>query len=209
MKKNNLRKSINESVKQFIMEFGSGNSEKAKENRKKMAMASKRAVDNGRDDVYINSVRSITTGGGSKEDLADFNDEFEKLNSQPANNLANEGRNQIKVSESQLFNIIEESVRRILRETYTGDEPYVPNKYPGQMPNFNSKEEYRNWRNKEAQNDWFDWRDDRKCQRTGIQPGYSAFATRAMKDRRDGKMSWNNDKNYNKFQMLKQKNGIQ
>ena len=210
MKKDNLlRKSINESVKQFIMEFGSGNSEKAKENRKKMAMASKRAIDKGDDSVYHNSVRSITTGGGSKNDLADFNDDFEKLNSQPANNLATESRNQIKVSESQLFNIIKESVMRILQEEYTGDEPYVPNKYPGQMPNFHSKEEYRNWRSKEAPNDWFDWRDDRKCQRTGIQPGYSAFATRAMKDRRDGKMSWNNDKNYNKFQMLKQKNGIQ
>ena len=115
-RKNNLRKSINESVKQFIMEFGSGNSEKAKENRKKMAMASKRAIDKGDDSVYHNSVRSITTGGGSKNDLADFNDDFEKLNSQPANNLTSEGRNQIKVSESQLFNIIEESVNRILNE---------------------------------------------------------------------------------------------
>jgi hypothetical protein len=207
-RKNNLRKSINETVKQFIMEFGSGNSEKAKENRKKMAMASKRAVDKGDDSVYHNSVRSITTGGGSREDLGDFNDEFEKLNSQPANNLANEGRNQIKVSESQLFNIIKESVMRILQEEYTGDESFVPNKYPGEMPNFHSKEEYRNWRSKEAPNDWFDWNDDRKCQRTGIQPGYSGLATRAMRDRRDGKMSWNSDKNYNKFQMLKQKNGI-
>ena len=80
-RKNNLRKSINESVKQFIMEFGSGNSEKAKENRKKMAMASKRAIDKGDDSVYHNSVRSITTGGGSKEDLADFNNNWEKLNS--------------------------------------------------------------------------------------------------------------------------------
>ena len=208
-RKNNLRKSINESVKQFIMEFGSGNSEKAKENRKKMAMASKRAVDKGDDSVYHNSVRSITTGGGTKKDLADFNDDFEKLNSQPANNLATEGRNQIKVSESQLFNIIKESVMRILQEEYTGDEPFVPNKYPGEMPNFHSKEEYRNWRSKEAPNDWFDWNDDRKYQRTGIQPGYSGLATRAMRDRRDGKMSWNSDKNYNKFQMLKQKNDIQ
>lgn len=117
-RKNNLRKSINESVKQFIMEFGSGNSEKAKENRKKMAMASKRAIDKGDDSVYHNSVRSITTGGGSKNDLADFNDDFEKLNSQPANNLATEGRNQIKVSESQLKEIIRESVERILNETF-------------------------------------------------------------------------------------------
>ena len=115
-RKNNLRKSINESVKQFIMEFGSGNSEKAKENRKKMAMASKRAIDKGDASVYNNSVRSITTGGGSKNDLGDFNDEFEKLNSQPANNLANEGRNQIKVSESQLKEIIKESVMRILEK---------------------------------------------------------------------------------------------
>jgi hypothetical protein len=208
-RKNNLRKSINESVKQFIMEFGVGDSKEAKENRKKMALASKRALDKGNDEIYHKSVLAITNGGGSKEDLVDFNNNWEKLNSQPANNLATEGRNQIKVSESQLFNIIKESVMRILQEEYTGDEPFVPNKYPGEMPNFHSKEEYRNWRSKEAPNDWFDWRDDRKCQRTGIQPGYSAFATRAMKDRRDGKMSWNSDKNYNKFQMLKQKNGIQ
>lgn len=208
MKKNNLRKSINESVKQFIMEFGSGNSEKAKENRKKMAMASKRAIDKGDDSVYHNSVRSITTGGGSKSDLADFNDDFEKLNSQPANNLANEGRNQIKVSESQLFNIIKESVMRILQEEYTGDEPFVPNKYPGQMPKFNSKQQYRQWCHDEAPDDFFDWQNDRKFQRTGIQPANGGLATRAMKDRRDGKMSWNNDKAYNRFQSLKNQKGI-
>ena len=139
-----------------------------------------------------------------------YDEDFDDvLNGQPANNLAAEGRKAFKVNESQLKDIIRESVMRILQEEYTGDEPFVPNKYPGEIPNFRSKEEYRNWRSKEAPNDWFDWRDDRKCQRTGIQPGYSAFATRAMKDRRDGKMSWSSDKNYNKFQMLKQKNGIQ
>ena len=207
-RKNNLRKSINETVKQFIMEFGSGNSEQAKENRKKMAMASKRAIDKGDDSVYHNSVRSITTGGGSKSDLGDFNDEFEKLNSQPANNLANEGRNQIKVSESQLFNIIKESVMRILQEEYTGNEPFVPNKYPGQMPKFNSKQQYRQWCNNEAPSDFFDWKDDRKFQRTGIQPGQSGLATQAMRDRRDGKMSWNNNNAYNRFQSLKNQKGI-
>jgi hypothetical protein len=116
------------------MEFGVGNSEEAKENREKMAKASKRALDQGNDEIYNKSVWSITNGGGSKEDLADFNDEFEKLNSQPANNLANEGRNQIKVSESQLFNIIEESVKRIIeaisktdmQEPYDGAKRFVP-----------------------------------------------------------------------------------
>ena len=43
----------------------------------------------------------------------DFNNEF---NSQPANNLAAEGRQQFKVTESQLKDIIKESVKRILRE---------------------------------------------------------------------------------------------
>ena len=115
---------------------------------------------------------------------------------------------QYKVSETQLHKIIKESVVRILKEMYTGDEPYIPNKYPGKVPKFHSREEYEKWRH-EAPDDWFDWQDDRKWQRTGIQPGYSGLATRAMRDRRDGKMSWNNDKNYNRFQTLKNKNGIQ
>ena len=114
----------------------------------------------------------------------------------------------IRLTESDIHRIVKETVERIISEVYTGEEPFVPNKYPGQMPKFNSKEEYRNWRSKEAPNDWFDWNDDRKCQRTGIQPGYSGLATQAMRDRRDGKMSWNNDKAYNRFQTLKNKNGI-
>ena len=198
---------IEESVKSLVMEYG----EKNPNVRSAMAKAAKRGLENGNDETYHRAVKSIADAGGSNEALQDFNDKFEKesLNSQPANNITGESRRPVKVSESQLMAIIGESVRRILQEEYAGDEPFVPNKYPGEMPNFHSKEEYRNWRSKKAPNDWFDWNDDRKCQRTGIQPGYSGLATRAMRDRRDGKMSWNNDKNYNKFQMLKQKNGIQ
>jgi hypothetical protein len=198
---------IEESVKSLVMEYG----EKNPKVRSAMAKAAKRALDNGDDETYHRAVKSIADAGGSNEALQDFNDKFEKesLNSQPANNITGESRRPIKVSESQLMAIVGESVKRVLREVYTGDEPFVPNKYPGQMPKFNSKEEYRQWCRNEAPDDWFDWADDRKCQRTGIQPGQSGLATRAMRDRRDGKMSWNNDKNYNKFQMLKQKNGIQ
>jgi len=135
----------------------------------------------------------------------DFDD---SLNSQPANNLAAKERKAFKVNESQLNAIIKESVERILRETYTGDEPFVPNKYPGQMPKFNSKQQYRQWCNNEAPSDFFDWKDDRKFQRTGIQPGQSGLATQAMRDRRDGKMSWNNNNAYNRFQSLKNQKGI-
>lgn len=140
-----------------------------------------------------------------------YDEDFEDVgfNQQPSNVVTGEGRKPVKVTESQLKDIIRESVMRILQEEYTGDEPFVPNKYPGEMPNFHSKEEYRNWRSKEAPSDFFDWKDDRKFQRTGIQPGQSGLAPQAMRDRRDGKMSWNSDKNYNKFQMLKQKNSMQ
>ena len=115
----------------------------------------------------------------------------------------------IRLTESDLHRIVNESVQRILNELYTGDEPFVPNKYPGQIPNFKSKEEYRQWSSKEAPEDFFDWKDDRKFQRTGIQPGQSGLATPARKARANGQMSWNNDKNFNRFQALKNKNGIQ
>jgi hypothetical protein len=205
------------------MEFGSDPGKKGAENREKMAKASRRALKKGDSSVYQNSVNSITKGGGDKEALADFNKKFEgeieedsdaeelsgDFNTQPANNLATEGRQQFKVTESQLKAIIRESVMRILQEEYTGDEPYVPNKYPGQMPKFSSKQQYRQWCNNEAPSDFFDWKDDRKFQRTGIQPGQSGLAPQAMRDRRDGKMSWNNNKAYNRFQTLKRQNGVQ
>jgi hypothetical protein len=115
----------------------------------------------------------------------------------------------IRLTESDLHRIVNESVQRILNELYTGDEPSVPNKYPGQVPNFKSKEEYETWRNNEAPEDWFDWKDDRKFQRTGIQPAQSGLASTARKARANGQMSWNSDARFNKFQALKNKNGIQ
>ena len=140
-----------------------------------------------------------------------YDEDFEDVgfNQQPSNVVTGEGRKPVKVTESQLKAIIRESVMRILQEEYTGDEPYVPNKYPGQMPKFSSKQQYRQWCNNEAPSDFFDWKDDRKFQRTGIQPGQSGLAPQAMRDRRDGKMSWNNNKAYNRFQTLKRQNGVQ
>jgi hypothetical protein len=45
----------------------------------------------------------------------DYDEDFDdELNSQPANNLAAEGRKQMKVTESELKDIIKESVKRIL-----------------------------------------------------------------------------------------------
>lgn len=135
---------IRESVKSLVMEYGD-----TKKGREKLAKASKRALKKGDSSVYQNSVKSITNGGGSKDDLADFNKKFEneldessnleeftdfdkmkafgypeydedfdddELNSQPSNILAAEGRKQMKVTESQLKDIINESVKRILRE---------------------------------------------------------------------------------------------
>lgn len=121
---------IREAVNSLIMEFGSDPGKKGAENREKMAKASKRALKKGDSSVYQNSVNSITKGGGDKEALADFNKKFEgeieedsdaeelsgDFNTQPANNLATEGRQQFKVTESQLKDIIKESVKRILRE---------------------------------------------------------------------------------------------
>lgn len=47
----------------------------------------------------------------------DYDEDFDdELNSQPANNLATEGRKQMKVTESELKEIIKESVRSILKE---------------------------------------------------------------------------------------------
>ena len=115
----------------------------------------------------------------------------------------------IRLTESDLHRIVNESVQRVLNELYTGDEPFVPNKYPGQVPNFKSKEEYETWKNNEAPEDWFDWKDDRKFQRTGIQPAQSGLASTARKARANGQMSWNNNARFNKFQALKNKNGIQ
>ena len=181
-----------------------------------MAAAAKRAVKKGNAEVYNNAMGSLTRRNSSKKEMGDFQDKFETiednmndLNDQPTNNLAtNEGK-QYKVNEKQLHQIIKESVMRILNEVYTGDEPFVPNKYPGQVPKFHSKEEYDKWWHDEAPEDWFDWVDDRKWQRTGIQPGYSAMANKADWDRIKGKMSWNNDNRYLRFNQLKQKNGIQ
>ena len=121
---------IREAVNSLIMEFGSDPGKKGAENREKMAKASKRALKKGDSSVYQNSVNSITKGGGNKEALADFNKKFEgeiedsrnleelsgDFNTQPANNLATEGRQQFKVTESQLKDIIKESVRSILKE---------------------------------------------------------------------------------------------
>jgi hypothetical protein len=121
---------IREAVNFLIMEFGSDPGKKGAENREKMAKASKRALKKGDSSVYQNSVNSITKGGGDKEALADFNKKFETdieedsdveelsgdFNTQPANNLAAEGRQQFKVTESQLKDIIKESVRSILKE---------------------------------------------------------------------------------------------
>lgn len=121
---------IREAVNSLIMEFGSDPGKKGAENREKMAKASKRALKKGDSSVYQNSVNSITKGGGDKEALADFNKKFEgeieedsdaeelsgDFNTQPANNLATEGRQQFKVTESQLKDIIKESVRSILKE---------------------------------------------------------------------------------------------
>jgi len=105
-------------MSRLLREFG-----KDKENRKKMAAAAKRALKNGDDSVYHNAYQSLAKAGVDKEEMQDFNDDFESdnLNDQPANNLANnESRNiksQIKLTEEQLHQVIKESVYEILRES--------------------------------------------------------------------------------------------
>lgn len=107
---------IEESVKSLVMEYG----EKNPKVRSAMAKAAKRALDNGDDETYHRAVKSIADAGGSNEALQDFNDKFEKesLNSQPANNLATNENRQAKVTESQLKDIIRESVYMVLNEAF-------------------------------------------------------------------------------------------
>ena len=109
---------IRESVKSLVMEYGTDPGEKGNENRAKMAKVAARNLRKGDDGAYHNAVNSIAKGGGSKQQLDDFHNKFEKegLNSQPANNITGESKGSIKITESQLKDIIRESVYRILNE---------------------------------------------------------------------------------------------
>ncbi len=71
---------IKESVKKVILEFGTADGEKGDKNRTKMAKVAVRNLKKGNADAYNNAVNSITKGGGTKNQLADFNKKFEKEN---------------------------------------------------------------------------------------------------------------------------------
>ena len=134
-----LYKVIRESVKSLVTELGGTPS-----TRTAMAQAAKRAIKKGDDSVYHNAVNSITKGGGSKNDLGDFGKKFEiedgtnleeftdfdkqktfgpdydedfddNFNEQPAN-VAAENKEAIKITESQLKDIVKESVKIILNK---------------------------------------------------------------------------------------------
>lgn len=109
---------IRESVKSLVMEYGTDPGEIGDENRTKMAKVAARSLRKGDDRAYHNAVNSISKGGGSKQQLDDFHNKFEKedLNSQPANNITGENKESIKITESQLKDIIKESVKIILKE---------------------------------------------------------------------------------------------
>ena len=134
-----LYKVIRESVKSLVTELGGTPS-----TRSAMAQAARRAINKGDDSVYHNAVNSITKGGGSKNDLIDFGKKFEiedgtnleeftdfdkqkmfgpdydedfddNFNEQPAN-VAAENKEAIKITESQLKDIVKETVKIILNK---------------------------------------------------------------------------------------------
>lgn len=150
-------------MKRILKEYGDKQT-----TRDKMAKAAKRSLErDGDDSTYHNAMNSLNRRGSSREEMQDFQNNFEKnenrnmkkqvklseadlhqvikgavesllkeytdfdkmkmygeptqdeddFNEQPVNDIANESKEQFKVTESQLKDIIKESVIRILNET--------------------------------------------------------------------------------------------
>ena len=121
---------VKEAATSLLREYGDNS-----ETRQKMAAAAKRSLEKGDDSTYHNAIKSLHKRGSSKDELADFQKKFEEnaqkecgnvknleeegeeeFNEQPTNNLAAESKKPIKITESQLFGIIRESVKSILSE---------------------------------------------------------------------------------------------
>lgn len=121
---------IKEAATNLIKEYGD-----RQETREKMAKAAKRSVEKGDDSTYHNAINSLHKRNSSKSEMSDFQKKFEEniqkecgnvknleeegeeeFNEQPTNNLAAESKKPTKITESQLFGIIRESVKSILSE---------------------------------------------------------------------------------------------
>lgn len=93
-----------------------------KKDAKKRGIKSANAVKNGDSETYNKNVIHLTNSKHASRKLNSFQKSFEKgireeeedFNEQPANNLV--GENQMKLSESQLFELLEESVKNVLAE---------------------------------------------------------------------------------------------
>ena len=121
---------VKEAAYNLIREYGD-----RRETREKMAKAAKRSVEKGDDSTYHNAINSLHKRNSSKSEMSDFQKKFEEntqkecgsiknleeegeeeFNEQPTNNLASESKKPTKITESQLFGIIRESVKSILKE---------------------------------------------------------------------------------------------
>jgi hypothetical protein len=88
----------------YITEYGD-----KRETRQKMASAARRGVERGDDEPYINAISSLHKRGSSRDELDDFQKDFE-----------NEGR-QISLSEDELKQLVKEAATKLIREY--GDTP--------------------------------------------------------------------------------------
>ena len=107
---------IKEAATNLIKEYGD-----RQETREKMAKAAKRSVEKGDDSTYHNAINSLHKRNSSKSEMSDFQKKFEEgddFNEQPTNTIASESKKQTKITESQLFGIIRESVKSILGEAF-------------------------------------------------------------------------------------------
>lgn len=100
---------VEDAARNILKEYGN-----LPQTREKMGMAAKRGIMKGDTSAYDNAMNSLGKRNSLRDDYNDFQKGFEgeNLNAQPGNNLVGE----MKVNESQLYDIIRESVRSILAE---------------------------------------------------------------------------------------------
>lgn len=124
MESRNMEALIDESIRRTINEFG----EKYAEDYGKMAR--KDLEKKGNADLYHKMYTSMTRNNKNGKDVykkfqkgfeTPIEDGVEDLNSQPANNLATESKknNKIKVTESQLFKLVDRATNLAIKEIKT------------------------------------------------------------------------------------------
>ena len=104
-----LKAIVEDAARSILKEYGN-----SPQTREKMGMAAKRGVMKGDTSAYDNAMNSLGKRNSLRDDYNDFQKGFEDetLNAQPGNNLVGE----MRVNESQLYDIIRESVKSVLSE---------------------------------------------------------------------------------------------